>query len=74
MTFEQTQHAMLSQKVVAVMNDYNKMQNDYRERCKARIQRQLEISTLIAELCVPTDSQFDLPFNCVQFSRQADDE
>jgi hypothetical protein len=26
------------------MNDYNNAQIDYRERCKARIQRQLEIS------------------------------
>lgn len=35
---------MLSQKFVEVMTDYNKTQTDYRERCKARIQRQLEIS------------------------------
>lgn len=26
------------------MNDYNNAQIEYRERCKARIQRQLEIS------------------------------
>ena len=39
-----TQHAMLQQKFVEVMTDYNKTQTDYRERCKARIQRQLEIS------------------------------
>ena len=39
-----TQHSMLSQKFVEVMTDYNKIQTDYRERCKARIQRQLEIS------------------------------
>ena len=39
-----TQHSMLSQKFVEVMTDYNKTQTDYRERCKARIQRQLEIS------------------------------
>ncbi|XP_053205821.1 syntaxin-1A-like isoform X3 [Panonychus citri] len=39
-----TQHSMLSQKFVAVMTDYNKTQTDYRERCKARIQRQLEIT------------------------------
>ena len=43
-----TQHSMLSQKFVEVMTDYNKTQTDYRERCKARIQRQLEIS----EFCV----------------------
>jgi syntaxin 1A len=35
---------MLSQKFVEVMTDYNKTQTDYRERCKARIQRQLEIT------------------------------
>jgi len=28
------------------MNEYNNAQIDYRERCKARIQRQLEISKL----------------------------
>ncbi|XP_074603713.1 syntaxin 1A isoform X2 [Brevipalpus obovatus] len=39
-----TQHSMLSQKFVEVMTDYNKIQTDYRERCKARIQRQLEIT------------------------------
>lgn len=41
---KKTQHAMLSGRTVEVMKDYNKMQIDYRERCKARIQRQLEIS------------------------------
>lgn len=39
-----TQHSMLSQNFVEVMTDYNKTQTDYRERCKARIQRQLEIT------------------------------
>ena len=39
------QHATLSRKFVDVMNDYNSCQIDYRERCKGRIQRQLEIST-----------------------------
>ncbi|RWS28475.1 syntaxin-like protein [Leptotrombidium deliense] len=39
-----TQHSMLSQKFVEVMTDYNRTQADYRERCKARIQRQLEIT------------------------------
>lgn len=41
---KKTQHSMLSQKIVAVMTEYNRMQNDYREKCKQRIQRQLEIS------------------------------
>ncbi|ESO03789.1 hypothetical protein HELRODRAFT_80076 [Helobdella robusta] len=40
----QTQHATLSRKFVDVMNDYNSCQIDYRSRCKARIQRQLEIT------------------------------
>lgn len=39
-----TQQSMLMQKFIDVMTDYNKTQTDYRERCKARIQRQLEIS------------------------------
>ncbi|CAI9740854.1 syntaxin isoform X1 [Octopus vulgaris] len=39
-----TQHATLSRKFVEVMNDYNTCQIDYRERCKGRIQRQLEIT------------------------------
>lgn len=42
-----TQQSMLSQKFIEVMTDYNKTQTDYRERCKARIQRQLEISKLV---------------------------
>jgi syntaxin 1A len=39
-----SQHATLSRKFVEVMNDYNSCQIDYRERCKGRIQRQLEIT------------------------------
>lgn len=39
-----TQHATLSRKFVEVMNVYNACQIDYRERCKGRIQRQLEIT------------------------------
>ncbi|KAG1656036.1 Syntaxin-1A [Nymphon striatum] len=39
-----TQHSTLSRKFVEVMTDYNKTQTDYRERCKGRIQRQLEIT------------------------------
>lgn len=41
------QHATLSRKFVEVMNDYNACQIDYRERCKGRIQRQLEISKVL---------------------------
>ena len=41
-----TQHSMLLQKFVQTMTDYNQTQVDYRERCKARIQRQLEIGEL----------------------------
>lgn len=40
-----TQHSMLLQKFVHTMTDYNQTQVDYRERCKSRIQRQLEIGT-----------------------------
>ncbi|CRL07647.1 CLUMA_CG020610, isoform A [Clunio marinus] len=39
-----TQHSTLSRKFVEVMTEYNRTQTDYRERCKARIQRQLEIT------------------------------
>ena len=38
------QHATLSRKFVEVMTDYNACQTDYRERCKDRIQRQLDIT------------------------------
>ncbi|XP_076369436.1 syntaxin-1A-like isoform X2 [Tachypleus tridentatus] len=39
-----TQHTTLSRKFVEIMTHYNKTQTDYRERCKDRIQRQLEIT------------------------------
>jgi t-SNARE complex subunit (syntaxin) len=39
-----TQHSTLSRKFVEVMTDYNKTQADYRERCKGRIVRQLDIA------------------------------
>ncbi|XP_039202168.1 syntaxin-1A isoform X3 [Crotalus tigris] len=39
-----TQHSTLSRKFVEVMSEYNTTQTDYRERCKGRIQRQLEIT------------------------------
>ncbi|XP_022920860.1 syntaxin-1A isoform X6 [Onthophagus taurus] len=41
---KKTQHSTLSRKFVEVMTEYNRTQTDYRERCKARIQRQLEIT------------------------------
>jgi len=41
---QKTQHSTLSRKFISVMTEYNTTQNDYRERCKARIQRQLEIT------------------------------
>ncbi len=43
-----TQHSTLSRKFVEVMTDYNKTQTEYRERCKGRIQRQLDIGTPIS--------------------------
>lgn len=39
-----THHSTLSRKFVEVMTEYNATQSDYRERCKGRIQRQLEIT------------------------------
>ncbi|KAM7145058.1 syntaxin-2 isoform 3-T3 [Macrochelys suwanniensis] len=39
-----TQHSVLSRKFVEVMTEYNKTQNQFRERSKGRIQRQLEIT------------------------------
>ncbi|XP_077995797.1 syntaxin-like isoform X1 [Glandiceps talaboti] len=39
-----TQHSTLSRKFVEVMSEYNTTQTEYRERCKGRIQRQLEIT------------------------------
>jgi t-SNARE complex subunit (syntaxin) len=47
---KKTQHSTLSQKFIEIMTNYNYTQTDYRERCKARIQRQLEISKLRAEV------------------------
>lgn len=39
-----TQYQMLTRKFIEVMTDYQLTQADYRDRCKARIQRQLEIT------------------------------
>ncbi|KAL2085092.1 hypothetical protein ACEWY4_018412 [Coilia grayii] len=39
-----TQHATLSRRFVCVMLEYNAVQSDYRQRCKTRILRQLEIT------------------------------
>lgn len=39
-----TQHQMLTCKFIEVINEYQSTQADYRDRCKARIQRQLEIT------------------------------
>ena len=47
---KKTQHSTLSRKFVEVMTEYNRTQTDYRERCKGRIQRQLEISEWGSEL------------------------
>merc|ERR1712241_610207 len=41
---KKTQQSTLSRKFVEVMTEYNRTQTDYRERCKSRIQRQLEIT------------------------------
>lgn len=42
------QHSTLSRKFVEVMTEYNTTQSKYRDRCKDRIQRQLEISEYAA--------------------------
>lgn len=39
-----TQHQMLTRKFIEAMTEYQLTQADYRDRCKARIQRQLEIT------------------------------
>ena len=41
---KKTQHSMLEHKIVDVMVEYNRIQNDYKEKCKNRIMRQLEIT------------------------------
>ncbi|CAF3821641.1 unnamed protein product [Rotaria magnacalcarata] len=41
---QKAQHATLSRKFIDVMNSYRNAEIEYRERCKARIQRQLEIT------------------------------
>merc|ERR1719433_2616399 len=41
---KKTQQSTLSRKFVEVMTEYNRTQTDYRERCKDRIIRQLEIT------------------------------
>lgn len=38
------QNSMLSRRFIDVMTEYNLTQTDFRERCKARIKRQLEIT------------------------------
>lgn len=38
------QYSAMSRQFVEAMFDHNQLQTDYRERCKQRIQRQLEIS------------------------------
>ncbi|MEQ2187768.1 hypothetical protein GOODEAATRI_008023 [Goodea atripinnis] len=49
-TVSVVQHSTLSRKFVEVMSEYNTTQSDYRERCKGRIQRQLEISEYSLEI------------------------
>ncbi|XP_054712083.1 syntaxin-like [Uloborus diversus] len=41
---KRTQHSTLSRRFVDVMSDYNNIQTEYRQRCKDRIKRQLEIT------------------------------
>jgi len=41
-----TQHSTILRKFIEVMNLYNTAQVDYRDGCKKRLQRQMEISEL----------------------------
>uniref|UniRef100_A0A8C0KVY5 Syntaxin-1B n=1 Tax=Canis lupus dingo TaxID=286419 RepID=A0A8C0KVY5_CANLU len=52
-----TQHSTLSRKFVEVMTEYNATQSKYRDRCKDRIQRQLEISACAPLQSIKMDSQ-----------------
>lgn len=45
-----TQHSTLLRNFIDVMNQYQFAQTEYRDRCKARIKRQLEISELLYHL------------------------
>ena len=40
------QHATLSRNFITVMGEYNAAQDSYRDRCKAKIQRQYEIQEI----------------------------
>ena len=55
---QKTQHSSLSRKFVEVMTEYNRTQTDYRERCKARIQRQLEITGTYIFLATSKQKKF----------------
>lgn len=55
---QKTQHSSLSRKFVEVMTEYNRTQTDYRERCKARIQRQLEITGMYVFLAPSKQKKF----------------
>jgi len=44
MRIRKTQHMTISRRFVEVMTEYNRIQVDYRERSKGKIQRQLEIA------------------------------
>jgi len=70
-----TQHSTLSRKFVEVMTEYNRTQTDYRERCKGRIQRQLEISEYTYAVIT---TLFEQPFpiyhidSVSEYARQSD--
>ena len=44
MRIKRTQHSVLARKFVRVMEEYNASQEDYRDRCKGQMKRQLAIS------------------------------
>jgi hypothetical protein len=47
MRIRKAQYSALSRKFVEIMNEYNNMQIDYRQKCKDRIQRQFEIGIVL---------------------------
>lgn len=68
---KKTQHSTLSRKFVEVMTEYNRTQTDYRERCKGRIQRQLEISKKKNQQKIYNFSKTILLSECYYFVKQA---
>ena len=67
-TFQQ--YATISRKFIEVMNLYNKAQLDYREGCKARIKRQMEISKRVDIVALSNFLFYFLLFAVVLYESQ----